>query len=97
MNPATTTPFAQMPLKMATAHIRGRIKQAGIKARCKGIVSCGSEVIVISSMHPTEVAFTEDEQRVLRRLAKVNGLTWVRGMEIDVERMTDPHEMRCYR
>jgi hypothetical protein len=36
------------------------------------------------------VEFTEEEQREIRLIAKVNGLTHAQGLEIDIDQMTDP-------
>lgn len=78
-----------MSHKDMTKHIRTRIGVADIKARVRMYVACGTRYIqVFGSTHDAE--FTEDQQRKIRMIAKVNGLTWVRGMEIDIEQMTDP-------
>ena len=74
-----------MTTKEMTAHLRGRIKAAGIKAR----VHFGSVGIYVE-VSRYELDFTDDEQRTIRRIAKCSGLTHVRGLEIDVEQMTDP-------
>lgn len=81
--------------KELTAHIRKRIKVAGIKALCEMQVSCGHKVIAIS-VPKYDVSFTDDEQRKIRHIAKCNRLTWVRGMEIDIEQMTDPQAFKFY-
>lgn len=78
--------------KDMTAHIRNRIKVAGIKAKVSMQVSCGSRVIYVR-VPRYELSFSDDEQRTIRSIAKANRLTWVRSGEIDVERMTDPQEM----
>lgn len=81
--------------KELTAHIRNRIKVAGIKARVCMQESCGNKVIVVYGT-AYEINFTEEEQRTIRLIAKTNRLTWVRGMEIDIERMTDPKCFKFY-
>lgn len=74
-----------------TKHFRNRLKAAGIKARCKGYVSCGTKFIQIDV--PTfEARFTEDEQRVILTIAKVNGLKLsCMFMDIDENQMTYSH------
>lgn len=73
-----------------TAHIRNRIKVAGIKANVhkeRGMNSkCG---ITIVSASPS-VGFTRDEIRTICTIADVNLLTMVMGDIIDVE-----HEARA--
>jgi hypothetical protein len=68
-------------------HLRGRLKVAGIKAKCSAYVSCGVQYIRISPP-AHDVQFTEDEQRQILTIAKVNRLTLARGMEIDENQMT---------
>jgi hypothetical protein len=81
--------------KEMTAHLRKRIKIAGIKARVDMMDSCGSKAIRVFGASP-EATFTDEEQRQIRHIAKCNGLTWVRGMEIDVEQMTNPQSFHFY-
>ena len=81
--------------KELTAHIRKRIKIAGIKARVAMQESCGDLVISVDvPKHDAE--FSEEEQRAIRLIAKCNHLTRVRGMEIVVEQMTDPKGFKFY-
>jgi tellurite resistance protein len=89
----TETPNASH--KELTAHFRNRLKAAGIKARCKMLTYCGERVIRIG-VPTSDGRFTDDEQRVIRTIAQVNGLTLVQGMAIDVERMTDTQEATFY-
>ena len=78
--------------KEMTAHLRKRIKVAGIKARVDMSEACGVKYIrVFVPAH--DVTFTDAEQREIRFIAKCNKLTRARGEEIDVERMTDPMSM----
>jgi hypothetical protein len=82
-----------MTHKEMTKHLRNRLKVAGIKARVAMCDSCGQPIIKV---HPVsaEARFSDDEQRTIRHIAECNKLTRARGMEIDVERMTDPFGMR---
>lgn len=82
---------ASVPLthKEMTAHIRKRIKVAGIKARVRLYEACGARWIQVN-VPEYDVDFTEEEQRTIRQIAVTNRLTWARGMEIDVEQMTNP-------
>ena len=43
-----------------------------------------------------DLQFSEADQREIRHIAKCNGLTWVRGLEIDVEQMTNPQSFHFY-
>lgn len=74
-------------------HIRGRIKQRGIKARVR--IAPGGGCIQVFSVE-YGVQFTEEEQREIRLIGKLNGFTWVRGMPIDIEQMTNPFEFNFY-
>lgn len=76
-------------------HLRHRIKVAGIQARVRGFVSCGDEVVQVNTTHPDR-QFTDDEQRTIRTIGDANRLTWVRGMPIDVEQMTNPYDFNFY-
>ena len=76
-----------------TKHIRGRIKAAGIKA--KVCIAPGGGVLQVNT--PVYgVDFSEDAQRQIRLIAKCNGLSWVQGMEIDIEQMTNPNNFNFY-
>jgi hypothetical protein len=75
------------------AHIRGRIKAAGIKARVRIAPGGGSLQVFVPTFGAT---FTEEEQRTIRLIAKINRLTWVRGLEIDIEQMTNPQNFNFY-
>lgn len=77
--------------KEMTAHLRNRIKAEGIKARVRFL---GRSIQVFPCAYGVE--FSETEQRAIRFIAKVNKLTAIRGQEIDVDRMTDPHGMEFY-
>lgn len=84
-----------MTHKELAKHFRNRLRHEGIKARCDMMVSCGSKALRVF-VPAFDATFSEDEQRVIRTIAKANGLTLVRGMEIDIERMTDPQSMHFY-
>lgn len=58
-------------------------------------VSCGDLVVAVD-VPKYEVDFTDSEQRQIRLIAKVNKLTWVRGMEIDIDQMTEPKSFKFY-
>ena len=73
-----------------TAHLRKLIAAEGIKARVRKWDGKGGIQVFTTAY---EISFTEAEQRFIRSAAKANGLTGVRGLEIDVERMTDGHGM----
>lgn len=73
-----------MTHKEMTKHIRSRLAAAGIKARCSLYTSCGSKWIRISPPS-ADAFFTDDQSREINIIGKVNGLTLVRGMEIDIE------------
>lgn len=76
-------------------HIRRRIQVAGIPARVRGQVSCGDEVVQVNTPDPDQ-RFTDDQQRTIRSIAVANRLTWVRGLPIDVEQMTNPYDFNLY-
>ena len=73
-----------MSHKELTAHIRERIKKAGIKARVCMNYSCGSRVIqVVTPSY--ESRFTSGEIVRFCTIALANGLTFVRGLPIDLD------------
>lgn len=81
--------------KEMTAHLRARIAASGIKARVRMAPGAYSKSIQV--FPPAyEIEFTHDEQRTIRTIAKSNKLTFVCGIEIDIERMTDPHGMEFH-
>lgn len=81
--------------KEMTAHIRKRIKVAGIKANVRMQNSCGSKIIQVNTIE-YGVEFSDEDQRTIRQIAKTNRLTWVRGLDIDVNQMTNPYEFNFY-
>ena len=68
--------------KQMTAHIRNRIKVAGIKARVRLYAACGVRWIQVAGA-TSDQQFTAEEQRVINRIAKGNHLTGARGLEIN--------------
>ena len=81
--------------KELTAHLRKRIKVAGIKARVDMMKTCGCEAIRVF-VPAFEVTFTEAEQREIAHIAKVNGLTYANGLEIQVD-TAHPQSFHFYR
>lgn len=84
-----------MPFDNATqcaAHFRHLLKRDGIKARCRTVSSGAVQIFPVA--HGLE--FDEDTQRHIRTLAVHNQLTLVRGLPIDVDRMTDSYGMEFY-
>lgn len=70
-----------MTHKEATTHIRGRIKAAGIKARCSKYTACGINYVCISTAEYGQ-AFTEEEQSTLLTICQVSNLTGARGAQL---------------
>jgi len=77
--------------KELTAHIRNRIKVAGILATCKKYTSCGHNWIRVS-VASYEQDFTPCEQSRIKIIAQSNGLTLSRGQEINFYNSTNPKE-----
>jgi uncharacterized protein YxjI len=77
--------------KEMTAHIRKRIKVAGIKAK----VSMKGNTISINV--PTyESEFSIDEQKQIKHIAICNKLTSINSFPIDIDRHTNPHSFHFY-
>lgn len=75
------------PLASKTKHIRGRLKAAGIKAKCRCFVACQVQYITVNP--PTfEAEFSTEEQKLILNIADCNGLTLARGAAINREQMT---------
>jgi len=85
-----------MTHKELTAHIRNRIKAAGIKAKVRMIDGNAGAKVIQVNVPEYGMEFSHAEQREIRLIAQVNKLTLVRGMEIDLDRMTDPHSFDFY-
>lgn len=82
--------------KEMTAHIRRRLSVSGIKASCRKQTICGARIVSVSPP-AHNVEFTEDEQRQILLIGKVNGLTLVRGLAIETEGpMVHPHGVDFY-
>ena len=70
--------------KEMTKHFRNRLKKNGIKANCRMLSCCGSEIIQVFA--PTfESRFSIDEIKTICHIAICNGLKFVRGLEIEPE------------
>lgn len=82
-----------MNTTQAAAHIRNRIKHAGIKARVR--VAPGGGMVQVNAP-AFDVVFDAAAQREIRLIAKVNGFTWARGMVIDIDQMTNPSEFNFH-
>ena len=82
--------------KEMTAHIRRRLSASGIKASCRKQTICGARIISVSPP-ACDVVFTEDEQRQILLIGRVNGLTLVRGLAIETEGpMVHPRGVELY-
>jgi len=86
-HPTPTT----MTAKELTAHIRNRIKVAGIAAHCRKYTSCGYDWIRVS-VTAHDKNFTADEQLRIKMIAQVNKLTMAQGLPINMENATNPQE-----
>jgi hypothetical protein len=72
----------QMSHAEITKHIRSRIKKAGIKASVRKMVICGTPRVSVSVASYNQ-NFTLDEQKMIKRIARVNGATLIRGIEVE--------------
>ena len=70
--------------KEIAAHIRKRLKAAGIKAKCKMVSYCGCNTVQVA-VPEFEARFTSKQICEFVTAAKVNGMTGSRGMELDIE------------
>jgi len=77
--------------KEVTAHIRQRIAKAGVKASVSKYTSCGVHWVHVSATKP-DANFTPLEQTAIKIIAKSNGLTKARGLEIDIHSSTNSQE-----
>jgi hypothetical protein len=82
---------ATMNRKEMTAHIRNRIKIAGIKASVSKYTSCGVGFVRVA-VSAADVVFSNDEQRKINIIAQANGMTLVRGLPIIIDQFTNPQE-----
>lgn len=83
-----------LTIKEMAAHIRDLIKKENIKARVRITAPYINSIQVFTRKY--EDNFSAHEQRIIRNIAKCNGLTLVRGMPINVEQMTDPKHFEFY-
>lgn len=78
-----------------TKHLRKRIAKAGIKARVRKSMSCGNAVIDVIS--PTfERTFSLEERQTIGLIAKVNGMTFARGLPIEGDVIGSPSQITFY-
>jgi len=89
---AASSADARLNLVEMTAHIRRRIKAAGIKARVRKLDDGCIQVFAPEY----GVTFSDDQQREIRHIADCNRLTLVRGLPIVVEQMTNPETFNFY-
>lgn len=80
--------------KELTKHLRTRIAKNGINARVRMLPASETGIQVFPSAYG--LTFSETDQRAIRQIAKINNLTLVRGMEINVDLMTDPNGMEFH-
>ena len=85
---------ATMSHKEMTAHLRTRVKVAGIKASVAKYTSCGVNFVRVSV--PTyDARFSEEEQRKIHLIAQSNGMTLSRGLPIIIDQFTSGSEFTC--
>jgi len=83
-----------MTNKEMTAHIRSRIKAAGIKARVIGRHICGENRITIATQS-YDARFNSKELRDIAVIASANRLTMVMGVAINlntIDKLTGANE-----
>ena len=83
-NGADTITTATRSHKEVTAHIRKRLKAAGIKSKCKMSTYCGNDTVMVAAP-ACDARFTSEQIREFVTAAKVNGMTGCRGVELDIE------------
>jgi len=71
-----------MDHKHTTKHIRNRLRAQGIKARVSLYAACGSRWIRVVPV-AADASWNGEEAQKIAICAKVNGLTYSQGMEID--------------
>jgi len=77
--------------KQMTAHIRNRLKHERIPARVRMVTSCGCSMIQVFGV-THDARWTPEQLAMIGRIARVNGLTFVRGIPVTEEhcaQMTD--------
>ena len=69
--------------KEITRHLRGRFKACGIPARVR-MSHCNGGAAVVQVITPSyDAKWTPEQLEVIALAARVNGLTFVRGLPID--------------
>ena len=79
MNTSTTPALTH---KEMTAHVRSRLKQAGISAGVRMQSYCGERVIYVYPRGGPYARFTEAEQDTIALIGQVNGLSFVEGKPV---------------
>ena len=85
--------------KELTKHIRKQIRIAGVKARVHMGSGNGGNITIVVAVPSYEARFTSEEIRSFCHTAKCNRLTFVRGLEIDVDlesELTGRHQWDFY-
>lgn len=78
-----------MTHKEMAAHVRSRLRAAGIKSRCSMKEYCSVRAIEVSPVSLENCdQFTDAQQRELLIIVSANVLTGARGSAIDTEQMT---------
>lgn len=85
----------QQTHKELTAHIRNRLKAAGIAARCKMQDGCDGNKVIAVDVPAYDAQFTEEQQAEILLIASCNRLTFVRGLPLGVAG-TRPHSFKFY-
>lgn len=89
-----------MDATATAATVRQALKVAGIAARCR--VAPGSRDCVqvfttqFAGTDGNRLRFTDIDQHTVRSIAIDLGLTWVRGLPIDIDQMTNPFGFDFY-
>ena len=66
-------------------HIRARIKAAGINVSVRKMICCGVRSVAVAGATYEQV-FTSDDHAKINLIAKSNGLTLSRGVEIEIDK-----------
>ena len=70
-----------MTFKEITAHIRRRVRAENIPARVRMVESCGTRIVQVFGV-THEARWTPEQLTLIGRIARVNGLTFVRQMPV---------------
>lgn len=86
-----------MTHKEMTAHIRNRIKSAGIPANVRMLNYCGVKAIEVSGK-TYETLFTEEQCKTIAIIAKSNNLTGALNsvIDIDIEAQLTGCNRKCF-